>query len=114
MEDLPMDNESYDRAFEEITRDPDTFDVPNIPWPFKDAWDLTKEQGIATDGILIALLRGDIQGSQFLMHQVCETWTDLAAIQAHIIEILIKIALSDTGKERQIQICQRMISKNVS
>ncbi|MEV7392655.1 hypothetical protein [Streptomyces sp. NPDC091215] len=101
-------------SFDEITRDLDTLNVPNIPWPLRDGWDLTQEQGGATDGILIALLRGDSLGSQFLMHQVCQTWTDLAAIQAHIIEILIKIALTDTGKERQIQVCQGMISNRAT
>ncbi|GGV87057.1 hypothetical protein GCM10015535_36040 [Streptomyces gelaticus] len=101
------------KTFREMTEGLETpsLNVPNLPWPFKDGWDLTEEQGAATDGILIALLHGDSLGSQLLLEEVCPTWIDVVAIQSHIIEALIQVALPDTDKERVIRVCQGMISE---
>jgi hypothetical protein len=88
--------------------------LPNVPWPFASNWAMNEEALHTTDSIIIALLRGDILGSQLLLEDVCDTWIDAVAIQSYIIETLIGIVLTDEEKELLIGVSQEMITERIT
>ncbi|WP_159083203.1 hypothetical protein [Streptomyces sp. P3] len=101
----------YENTFADIVKGLDTLDTLNAPWPFDD-YSMTEEQLGAADGILIALLRGDLYGSHYLMGQVCKTAEDAARLLSHLTEILIEFGVED--KEKLIRVTQNVINSRVT
>ncbi|MGW5652992.1 hypothetical protein [Streptomyces humi] len=106
-----MDQEGYDRVFEEMTYGQGIVYVPDLPWPFAGDYGLTDEQLGAIDGMMIALLRGDSLDSKYLLNQVARTFQEALAVLSHMMELLVGFAIPDSEKERVIEVCQRIINK---
>ncbi|MFJ8024288.1 hypothetical protein [Streptomyces sp. NPDC096311] len=100
-------------SFDEIVKDLESPALRDFPCPFE-KHQLTEEQDEALAGILIALMRKDVAGSKFLMSEVCETWKDVTAVMAVLLELIIGVAGNSDQKDKIIWTAEKVIGDRVA